>query len=93
VEYERTKADQAAIWYFDKQLCGYNSSLVYTQDELNCSRYHKGVVEEIVLPEDKANLQDFYRISNAYEALNILLYPGVSSKQVCIVDEQRRYTL
>lgn len=64
--------------------------LVYTQDELNSLRYYKGVIEQIVLREDKANLQDFYRISNAYEALNMLLYPGVSNEQVRIVDEQRK---
>lgn len=63
--------------------------LIYTQDELNSLRYYKGAVDQIVLPAEKADLQDFYGVSNAYEVLNMLLYPGIDNEKARIIDEKR----
>ena len=64
--------------------------LVYTNDELNSLRYYKGAVNQIVLLEDKVLMQDFYSIPNAYEVLNMLLYPGNDNEQARIVNEKRQ---
>lgn len=64
--------------------------LVYTNDELNSLRYYKGAVNQIVLPEDKAQMKGFYSISNAYEVLNMLLYPGKDNEQIRILNEKRQ---
>lgn len=64
--------------------------LVYTNDELNSLRYYKGAVNQIVLPDDKAQMQGFYSIPNAYEVLNMLLYPGNDNEQARIVNEKRQ---
>lgn len=64
--------------------------LVYTNDELNSLRYYKGAVDQIVLQEGKSQKQDFYSIPNAYEVLNMLLYPGISNEQSRIINEKRQ---
>lgn len=67
--------------------------LIYTQDELNSLCYYKGVVEQIILSEIEPNLKDFYEIENAYEVLNMLLYPGISNEKVRMIDEKRKISL
>ena len=61
----------------------------YTREELNSVRYYQGDTDAIALTEEKQDLIDFYQVSNAYEVLNTLLFPGITNEQARIVNEHR----
>ncbi|MBO5474580.1 MAG: hypothetical protein J6A08_12480 [Lachnospiraceae bacterium] len=61
----------------------------FTKAELNSVLFYQGAVEYIELNITEADLVEFYRVTNAYEVINMLLFPGVTNEESRIGVEQR----
>lgn len=60
-----------------------------TQDEKNSILYYQGAVNKIKLNQESSHLKSFYSVSNAYETMNTLLFPGIENEQTRIIQEKR----
>ncbi len=60
-----------------------------SQSERNSVLFYQGSAEKIKLDESKNYLKDFYKVSNAYEVINSLLFPGIQNEAVRIAKEKR----
>lgn len=60
-----------------------------TQEEKNCILFYQGAADRIQLGSIDKHLRVFYNISNAYEVINTLLFPGISNEKVRIGEEDR----
>lgn len=60
-----------------------------TKSEINSILFYQGSVGQIELEKSKELLKDFYRIGNAYEGINVLLFEGFENEKVRILQERR----
>lgn len=61
-----------------------------TQEELRSLLYYQGAVEKIQLNSSELELRKFYSINNAYETINMLLFPGIENEKSRLWTEKRR---
>lgn len=61
-----------------------------TQEELRSLLYYQGAVEKIQLNSSELELRKFYSINNAYETINMLLFPGIENEKSRLWIEKRR---
>lgn len=61
-----------------------------TQEELRSLLYYQGEVEKIQLNSSELELRKFYSINNAYETINMLLFPGIENEKSRLWTEKRR---
>lgn len=62
----------------------------FTKEEINSILFYQGAVKQIELNNTEDYLREFYQIGNAYEAFNMLLFPGITNEECRIRDEQRK---
>lgn len=60
-----------------------------TLNELNSILYYQGAVDNIELDTSTKRIHDFYKIENAYETLNVLLFPGIENEYARLYVEKR----
>lgn len=58
--------------------------------EKNCILFYQGACNKIQLDSHSKHLTSFYNVSNVYETINVLLFPGISNEQARIQHENRR---
>lgn len=63
--------------------------MFFTKDEENSIMYYQGAVDYIELEKDEESLLDFYSIKNAYEMMDMLLFPGIENEKVRLQKEKR----
>lgn len=56
-----------------------NTEITYS--EKNSLLFYQGSIDRIVLEPFEKYLRNFYNISNSYEMLNVLLYPGIENEK------------
>lgn len=61
-----------------------------TQEEIRSLLYYQGAVQNIELKASDAELEEFYQISNAYETINMLLFPGIENEKARLYSEKRK---
>ena len=61
-----------------------------TQEEIRSLLYYQGAVQNIELKAGDAELEEFYQISNAYETINMLLFPGIENEKARLYIEKRK---
>lgn len=61
-----------------------------TQEELRSLLYYQGAVEKIQLNSSELDLRKFYSINNAYETINMLLFPGIENEKSRLWTEKQR---
>ena len=64
-----------------------------SQNEINSILFYQGAVNNISLPEEKNDRVEFYQVNNAYEILNVLLFPGFENEKTRFIVENRKVNL
>ena len=59
-------------------------------NEINSILFYQGAVNNISLPEEKKDRLEFYQVNNAYELLNVLLFPGFENEKARFMEENRK---
>ena len=70
-----------ASWREDKEENAMEKYSFITQEELRSLLYYQGAVEKIQLNSSELELRKFYSINNAYETINMLLFPGIENEK------------
>lgn len=61
-----------------------------TPQEFRSLLYYQGAVQNIELKAEDARLEEFYQINNAYETINMLLFPGIENEKARLYVEKRQ---
>ena len=61
----------------------------FTNEEIRSLLYYQGAVENIVLKPNELYLKEFYKVDNAYEVINMLLFADIESEKIRLYTEKR----
>lgn len=61
-----------------------------TKEEIRSLLYYQGAVDQIESDVSRQNLKEFYKIPNAYETINMLLFPGIENEKSRLKVEERQ---
>ena len=64
--------------------------MLLTRAERNSILFYQGGTENIELSDSERHLREFYRVGNAYEAINVLLFPGFDNENARMIQENRK---
>lgn len=60
-----------------------------TDEEFRSLLYYQGAIQNIDLKMLDTELTNFYSIGNAYETINVLLFPGIENEKSRLAIERR----
>lgn len=64
--------------------------MLLTRSERNSILFYQGGTGNIELSDSERHLRSFYNVKNAYEAINVLLFPGFDNEDVRLIQENRK---
>lgn len=63
--------------------------MLLTRSERNSILFYQGGTGNIELSDSERHLRSFYKVKNAYEAINVLLFPGFDNETARLIQENR----
>lgn len=63
--------------------------MLLTRSERNSILFYQGGTGNIELSDSERHLRNFYKVKNAYEAINVLLFPGFDNENARLIQEKR----
>lgn len=64
-----------------------NAMLKFTEDEIDALLFYQGSIENIS-DNKRARLEKFYSVNNAYNVLNVLLFPKIGNEKARIAEKR-----